>query len=422
MVNTKKGKISWKDKKSRRELIISPAYRCECYTKTKPNQTNMIMIPTMQRSHPAKCPHGIAQLPPEITDAKISVPTNAQQPNAEGLWPSPAVIAANNFVHKSLSNWAYNTAIGCSHGCLFCYVPKSSTLKQRKPLAGYGVQDPDAEWGSYVLLRRWDESKFLASLRAAEGTLRKELKADGNRAVIFCSTTDPYQVVRHSDAKQRKALAKHSSRLVRRALELIRDHSTLNVRILTRSPLARTDFELYKSFGPRLVFGMSLPTLRNDLARVYEPGAPAPSRRFETLQAAVAAGLHVYVAMAPTYPECEEPDLRATLTAIASLKPITVFHEPINIRADNVKRISAHARSLGVSLNTTVFATTASWQDYAVGALRAVEKLASEVGLGERLHLWPDQSLDTKACVQRMPQEHTQWLQRWWSRVSEWPA
>jgi DNA repair photolyase len=66
-------------------------------------------------------------------------------------------------------------------------------------------------------------------------------------------------------------LAQHARRLVRRSLELIRDHSTLNVRILTRSPLARSDFDLFKSFGPRLLFGMSLPTLRNDVARIYEP-------------------------------------------------------------------------------------------------------------------------------------------------------
>ena len=81
---------------------------------------------------------------------------------------------------------------------------------------------------------------------------------------------------------------------------------------------------------------MSLPTLRNDLAKLYEPKAPPPSTRLATLRAAKEAGLNVYVAMAPTYPECDEVDLRATLEAVVELKPITVFHEPINIRAENV--------------------------------------------------------------------------------------
>src|SRR5262245_30154849 len=108
------------------------------------------------------------------------------------LWHAPAVIAENHFVYKSLSNWALNVAVGCSHACRFCYVPSAATIKQGPKLAEYGVEDPDAEWGDYVLLRLWDEQKFLASLRSAENTPHKQLKPDGNRAVIYCSTTDPY--------------------------------------------------------------------------------------------------------------------------------------------------------------------------------------------------------------------------------------
>lgn len=331
-------------------------------------------------------------------------------------------MAPNNFVYKSLSNWAVNIAVGCSHACRFCYVPSAATIKQGPKLAEYGVQDPDAEWGDYVLLRPWDERKFMASLRAAEGTPRSKLKRDGNRAVMYCSTTDPYQTIHHPDPGLRRQLGDHARMLVRRSLELIRDHSTLNVRILTRSPLARADFDLFKSFGPRLMFGMSLPTLRNDLAKVYEPKAPAPSQRLATLHAAKAAGLNVYVAMAPSYPECDEHDLRATLKAVADLKPSTVFHEPINIRAENVDRIRTHADSLGIQLNTAVFSSRWLWEDYAVASLRAVERLASEVGLADQLHLWPDKTLGNAHFLKRVPDadSHRAWLNRWWHRVSEW--
>ncbi|HAB16332.1 MAG TPA: hypothetical protein DCE44_07765 [Verrucomicrobiales bacterium] len=341
-----------------------------------------------------------------------------------GLWSSPAVIAPNNFVYKSLSNWAFNVAVGCSHACRFCYVPSAATIKQRPKLSEFGVKDPDSEWGEYVLLRPWDEDKFLASLRAAENTLRSLLKPDGNRAVMYCSTTDPYQVIHHPAPERRQILAQHARWLVRRSLELIRDHSTLNVRILTRSPLARSDFDLFKSFGPRLLFGMSLPTLRNDLAKVYEPKAPAPSQRLAALRAAREAGLHVYVAVAPTYPECDEADLRATLRAVAELEPVTVFHEPINIRAENVERIESHARGLGVILKTDVFATRERWQDYAINSLQTVERLAEELGLADRLHLWPDKSLGNAGMTDRQinPKEHIRWLRRWWGRLSEWPV
>ena len=363
--------------------------------------------------------------------ARIDSPPRLPQPRLQtklkrspvDFWHAPAVIAENNFIYKSLSNWAFNIAVGCSHACRFCYVPSTSTIKQAPRLAQYGVKDPDAEWGDYLLLRPWDEQKFLASLRSAENIPSSQLKVGGNRVVIYCSTTDPYQVIRHSDPARQRELAEHAHFLVRRSLELIRDRSTLNVRILTRSPLARSDFDLFRSFGKRLVFGMSLPTLRNDLAKVYEPKAPAPSQRLATLRAAKESGLHVFVALAPTYPECDETDLRLTLKAVAELEPITIFHEPINIRAENVARIETQAAEMGVRLRTEVFATRESWQDYAINALHTVSEIAKELGIEKHLHLWPDKSLGSQSLADRMPNpvKFLKRLDHWWHRVSEWP-
>ena len=361
--------------------------------------------------------------PPRRSPKVAGAGSGATSKSPVGIWSAPAVIAQNNFVYKSLSNWAFNIAIGCSHACRFCYVPSAATIKQGPKLAEYGVKDPDAEWGSYLLLRPWDEAKFLSSLRAAEATPKSELKRDGNRAVIYCSTTDPYQVIHHPDRERQRSLAQHARQLVRRSLELIRDQSSLNVRILTRSPLARSDFDLFKSFGSRLLFGMSVPTLRNDLAKVYEPKAPAPSQRLAALREARDVGLNIFVAMAPTYPECDESDLHSTLQAVAKVEPLTVFHEPINIRAENVERIKSQADSLGIKLRTGVFSTRESWQDYAINALQTVERLAGELGLARQLHLWPDKSLGAASVVARVPKpaEFSSWLRRCWGRTSEWP-
>jgi DNA repair photolyase len=168
---------------------------------------------------------------------------------------------------------------------------------------------------------------------------------------------------------------------------------------------------------------MSLPTLRNDLSKIYEPKAPAPSQRLATLRAANEAGLHVYVAIAPTYPECEEADLRLTLEAMVEVNPVTIFHEPINIRAENVERIQSHAEELGLELKTDVFETRQQWQEYAVNALQTVERLAFEIGLADRLHLWPDKSLGNLTVANRMPnpRDYMRWLRKSWTRISEWP-
>jgi DNA repair photolyase len=141
------------------------------------------------------------------------------------------------------------------------------------------------------------------------------------------------------------------------------------------------------------------------------------------LEAAKVAGLNVYVAMAPTYPECDEDDLRATLKAVKSLKPVTIFHEPINIRAENVARIEAQAQRSALSMRSDVFATRESWQDYALESLRTVHKLARELGLANRLHLWPDRALGSASVIRRQkdPGQFLSGLHRSWQRVSEWP-
>jgi hypothetical protein len=129
-------------------------------------------------------------------------------------------------------------------------------------------------------------------------------------------------------------------------------------------------------------------------------------------------------APAVTYPECDEADLRATLQAVAELEPITIFHEPINIRAENVARIERHAEAVGVKLAVRKhFATRESWQDYAVNPLHTVSELARELGLDKHLHLWPDKSLGSQSLADRMPNpgKYLKQLEHWWNRVSEWP-
>ena len=75
------------------------------------------------------------------------------------FWHAPAVIAENNFNYKSLSNWAFNVAVGCSHACRFCYVPSVATIKQVAKLAEYSLQQhlhlwPDKLLGGQALADR----------------------------------------------------------------------------------------------------------------------------------------------------------------------------------------------------------------------------------------------------------------------------
>ena len=117
-------------------------------------------------------------------------------------------------------------------------------------------------------------------------------------------------------------------------------------------------------------------------------------------------------------------ETNATLKAVKELKPITIFHEPINIRAENVARIAAQAAALGIALKTEVFATREAWQDYALESLHNVHQLAKDLGIEDRLHLWPDASLANQSLLARVPKPKVflRRLEYWWNRVSEWPT
>lgn len=394
----------------------------------------------------------IIELPANQAPAPINLAALPPTPGMVDFYDQPVRIQLNHFKHKSLSDWACNIAVGCCHGCLVCYVPAvSAKFLAPKLKEKYGIDDPDAQWGDYTLLRPLDEELLLADIRSAENRSVKKLSADGNRAIMLCTTTDPYQTLTAPNVVLQRRLNEERSRMVRRIIELVRDHSTLNIRILTRSPLARLDFDLFATLGDRLLFGMSLPTLNDRLARIYEPNAPSSTQRLATLRLAQDRGLNVFVAVAPTYAECDEADLRATLTAVKQLNPFTVYHEPINVRAENIARIAEHAQAAGEVLNTAVFANPNTWRVYAMDSLRMVQRLAGEVGLLDRLHLWPDSGLESesafhsirkadwvqrngdvtltkeqKAELKRLNDaayvEHTAWLQGWWSRISEWPG
>ena len=350
---------------------------------------------------------------------------NAKAPMISERHDSPATVERNHFKYKSLSSWALNLSMGCAHGCRFCYVTETSVNKQGHLLRSYGVLDPVADWGNYVLVRPWNEREFLAKLRRAEKTHPRNLNADGNRAVLLCSTTDPYQTIRNPDPTKQKRLNQLARSVLLKALSTIRDHSTLNVRILTRSPLARRDFSVFQSFGNRLMLGTSLPTLNGKLSEIYEPNVPHPSQRLDLLTDAHKAGIATFVAIAPVFPEVGYAGMLKVFQAVKAAKPMTIFMEPVNLRLGIAERIAERARDLGVEMDMTVYDGGPAWAQYAIQSLRDAERAAKATGQFARLHLWPDyEALGSKKVVtaQENPEAYRKWLRSYWNRVSEWPG
>jgi DNA repair photolyase len=211
--------------------------------------------------------------------------------------------------------------------------------------------------------------------------------------------------------------------MIRRSLEIIRDESDLRVRIQTRFVTPEMDFDIYRTLGSRLILGTSVMSLDPAIQKVYEPKVPPAERRLEMLHRAGENGIAVYVAVAPVPPEADEADLKRTLEAVKAVNPLTVFLEPINRRGKNFTRIAQAAQRVGVKLLPEM-ESSADQRAYAMRVFGMAEKLAREVGIYERLHLWPDKELGTPAASREVaePSGPLAWRQRWWKRVSEWPG
>ena len=351
--------------------------------------------------------------------------TTHPAPRISALHDTAATIERNHFKYKSLSSWSLNLYMGCGHGCPFCFVPETSTIKQGALLRTIGVSDPMIEWGRYVLVRPWDRAAFMTSLRNAEKTRAGSLDPDGNRAVMLCSTTDGYQAIRHPDPAIGKLFNEQARHIRREALKAIRDHSTLNVRILTRSPWAEEDFDLFKSFGNRLLLGTSLPTLDPVISEIYEGKAAVPNRRLKLLLDANAAGINTYVAVAPVFPECGYQGMLEVFNAVKQANPWTIFMEPVNLRIGVAQRIQSAATNLEREIDITPYTDPEAWSNYAISALRDAERAAKEAGVFDRLHLWPDhRALGSQAVLRRQsdPHAYLKWLNSYWNRISEWPG
>ncbi len=343
------------------------------------------------------------------------------------MWNHPLAISITRFKHKSLADFTLNNHVGCSHGCPACYVPEVSARKLRRFLARYAVVDPDCEWGRYQLLRPFRAKEFLASLKAAKYYPAEKLLHGGHRAVMVSTTTDAFAPVCHPDRTRQAELLAYRDATLTQALELIRDRSDLNVRVLTRSNYAmRPGFvELFRSFGQRLMFGTSLPCLNHELVRAYEPRATPPRARLEMLAQARAAGLATFVAVAPVYPDVTDDELREVMTAVGDAGGMTIFLEPLHVRAGNIERIRAGFAGTGITPKLDAFKSAGETVLYAMRVLKGAERIAIETGVADRLHLWPDQELLESAAARKVIPDwdaHTAWLHRCWGRISEWPG
>lgn len=180
-----------------------------------------------------------------------------------------------------LDDYTLNPYNSCSFNCLYCYTRGSK----------YGVN----------MAEKLSIKSNAVELLDRELALRARKKQYG--IIVLSSATDPYL---HVEA---------SEQLTRRLLEVIHSHR-FPVHILTKSDLVLRDLDLLKAIDSDAILpedlqgklshkaflSFSFSTLDDAVARIFEPGATAPSLRLSSIATARKQGLHCGVSLMPLLP------------------------------------------------------------------------------------------------------------------------
>lgn len=314
--------------------------------------------------------------------------------------PTKAILSESGLNSKHLCDYVVNVATGCRHGCKFCYVPATPNIRTRPDMLKEeaDVDDPQGEWGNYVLYRDGLGERLDGKLERKR-KWKETVKGCGIVGISF--STDCYMDGRAGEITKNvvAALAKHEQ----------------YARVLTRNPiLALQDLEVFQAAGEYATIGSSIPSLNTEEVRAIEPKAPGPDHRLRGLKEFNEYGVQTYVSMSPTYPTQDKEDLRELMERIAECDPAVVFHEPINPRGANFEMTVQAARDAGqetLARELNDLRDRDYWVKYATSHFRWVQELGEELDLP--VHLWPDKEL-----VKFASGEEAEWLQAWRDRQS----
>lgn len=236
--------------------------------------------------------------------------------NAPLIKPSKLTAKENGGIGKELSDgWAINYAIGCMHGCRFCYVDGIHKRygEQRIGKAAY------RPWGNYFFVPKNIEE-------AIEETPWHKWKG---QEAMMSSTHDPYL----------PQLLPVTRKILEKALP-----EGVKFCIQTRSPLATRDFNLIKDYKDQVRVQVSIATMNHELSTLIESRVSPPESRFKVIEHAKGLGLNTGIIIAPVFPPVKvrpdpSKDLADIIERLSELKPDYIYGESLHTRGSNMQGI-----------------------------------------------------------------------------------
>ena len=184
--------------------------------------------------------------------------------------------------------WSLNPYRGCFHACAYCYA------RATHPYWGFGA---GADFDRKIVVK----TNIAEQLR-----IRFDKKSWAGEAILFSGNTDCYQPLEASYA------------LTRACLETCLQYRN-PVMIITKSKLVRRDIDLLVELHQHASAHVAISVAFSDdaMARLIEPNASPPSKRFETLRLLEEAGVPTTAAIGPVIPGLNDDQIPAVLEAAA---------------------------------------------------------------------------------------------------------
>jgi DNA repair photolyase len=239
------------------------------------------------------------------------------------IHPSRLTTKQRGGVGKNLSEgWCLNFAVGCTHGCKFCYVDVINKLFaggrfKNNPAAAREVREKD--WGEY----------FMVPDNLAEAIEETPWERWAGKEVMLSSMHDPYL----------PQLAHWTREILERALP-----QGVRFCVQTRSLLVLKDLDLLTEYANRVRLQVSVATMSLPLQRLIEPNVPTPKRRIGVLKRAHESGVPTGVILAPIFPpvgvrEDVKADIEALADEVAAVRPAHIYGESLHPRGQNMQLI-----------------------------------------------------------------------------------
>ena len=210
--------------------------------------------------------------------------------------------------------WSVNPYRGCQHACSYCYA------RTYHEYLGHGA---GTDFDTKLVVKR----NAAELLRAAFGK-----RGWSGEPVNFSGITDCYQPLEASYG------------VMRQCLEVCVSHRNPAV-VVTKSFLVVRDADLIAELSRRAAAAvyLSIPFADDDKAKLIEPQAPPPSRRFEAIRRLREAGVPVGVVVSPIIPGLNDSEipriLEQAVEAGASSASYTAIRLPGSVEAVFLKRL-----------------------------------------------------------------------------------